>query len=99
MALLFSRAEPFVQFLVEGIMRNNSVNLFRIWVTGLGGDVVYKISYLELWWISYLELKESSPMYCHSSNNNLKPFKSPHFQIIPKKGKPLISNNTAIRLA
>ena len=40
MALLFSRAEPFVQFLVEGIMRNNSVNLFRIWVTGLGGDVV-----------------------------------------------------------
>ena len=29
-------------------MRNNSVNLLRIWTSGLG-DVVYKIFYLELW--------------------------------------------------
>ena len=26
--------------LVEGIMRNNSVKLFLIWVSGSGGDVV-----------------------------------------------------------
>ena len=26
--ILFSRAEPFVQFFFEGIMRNNSVKLF-----------------------------------------------------------------------
>ena len=30
-------------------MRNNSVNLFRIWATDSRGDVVLKISYLELW--------------------------------------------------
>ena len=56
---------PFVQrskticaILVEGIMRNNSVNLFLIWAipvklyeiwTSGSGDVVKKISYLELW--------------------------------------------------
>ena len=52
MALLFSGAEPFCAILVEGIMRNNSVQLFRIWASGSGGDVVYKICYLELWWPS-----------------------------------------------
>ena len=26
--------------LVEGIMRNNSLNLYRIWASGSGGDVV-----------------------------------------------------------
>ena len=31
-------------------MRNNSVKLFKIWVSGSGGDVVLKIFYLELWW-------------------------------------------------
>ena len=38
---------PFVQpsgkiwsILVESIMRNNSVNLFQIWASGSGGDVV-----------------------------------------------------------
>ena len=30
-------------------MRNNSMKLFRIWVSGSGADVVLKISYLELW--------------------------------------------------
>ena len=30
-------------------MKNNSVNLFRIWTSGSGGDVVFNISYLELW--------------------------------------------------
>ena len=39
MALLFSGAEPFVQFLVEGTMRNNSEKLFPIWTSGSGGDV------------------------------------------------------------
>ena len=34
--------------LVEGIMGNNSVNLFRIWASG-SGDFVKKISHLELW--------------------------------------------------
>ena len=29
-------------------MRNNSVKLFRTWASGSGGDVVKKISYLEL---------------------------------------------------
>ena len=46
--LIWSSEGPFVQqsrticaILVEGIfMRNNSVNLFRIWVSGSGGDVV-----------------------------------------------------------
>ena len=28
--------------LVEGIMRNNSVKLFLIWTSGLGGDVLSK---------------------------------------------------------
>ena len=39
----------FCAILVEGIMRNNSVKLFWIRDSGLGGDVVKKISYLELW--------------------------------------------------
>ena len=30
-------------------MRNKSVSLFRIWDSGSRGDVVLKISYLELW--------------------------------------------------
>ena len=45
--LIWSSGGPFVPWsgtfcaiLVEGIMRNNSVNLFRIWASGLGGDVV-----------------------------------------------------------
>ena len=40
MALLFSGAKSFVQFMVMGIMRNNTVNLFRIWVIVSGGGVV-----------------------------------------------------------
>ena len=35
-------------------MRNNSVKLLLIRVSGSGGDVVKKISYLELWWPSCL---------------------------------------------
>ena len=56
MYFIWSSAGPFVQqrgticgILVEGIMKNNSVNLFRTWVSGSGGDVVSNISYLELW--------------------------------------------------
>ena len=54
--LIWSCGSPFVKLsgticvlLVEGIMRNNSMNLFKIWASGSGGDVVLKISYLELW--------------------------------------------------
>ena len=36
------------EILEECIMRNNSVKLFWIWVSGSGADVVLKISYLEL---------------------------------------------------
>ena len=52
---IWSSGGTFVQWckticaiLVEGIMRNNSVNLFQIMASGSGGDVVYLISYLEL---------------------------------------------------
>ena len=45
--LIWSSGSPFVQrsrticaILVEGNMRNNSVNLFRIWASGSVGDVV-----------------------------------------------------------
>ena len=45
--LIWSSGGPFVQqsgticaMLVEGIMRNNSVKLFRIWASCSGGDVV-----------------------------------------------------------
>ena len=38
-ALLFSGAEPFVQFLKEGIMGNIHVKLYEIWSSGLGGDI------------------------------------------------------------
>ena len=45
--LIWSSACPFVQqsgtigaILVEGIMKNNPVNLFRILASGSGGDVV-----------------------------------------------------------
>ena len=31
---------------------NNSMKLYRILVSGSGGDVILKISYLELWWPS-----------------------------------------------
>ena len=44
--LIWSPGGPFVQrsgticaILVEGIRRNNSVKLFRIWASGSGGDV------------------------------------------------------------
>ena len=44
---IWSSAGTFVQqsialcaILVKGIMKNNSVNLFRIWDSGSGGDVV-----------------------------------------------------------
>ena len=54
--LIWSSGSPFVQgsiticaILAEGIQRNNSVKLFWIWVGDSGGDVFYKISYLELW--------------------------------------------------
>ena len=40
-ALLFSRAKSYVLFLVAGIMRNDSVKLFRIWTSGSGGNVIY----------------------------------------------------------
>ena len=30
-------------------MRNNLVILFRIWASGLGGNVILNISYLEPW--------------------------------------------------
>ena len=43
--LIWSLGSPFVQrnvticaILIEGIMRNNSVKLSLIWVSGLGGD-------------------------------------------------------------
>ena len=43
--------------LVECIMRNNSVKLFWIWVSGSKEDVVQKISNLELWQSSCLVQK------------------------------------------
>ena len=53
--LIWSSGIPFVQrrvticaILVGGIVSNNSVKLFWIWVSG-SGDVFLKISYLELW--------------------------------------------------
>ena len=53
---IWSSFSPFAQqngticaILVEGVMRNNSVKLFWIWASVSGGDVVLKISYLELW--------------------------------------------------
>ena len=53
--IIWSSGSPFVQrsrnicaILVEGIMRNNSKKLFWIWASG-SGDVVKKISHLELW--------------------------------------------------
>ena len=56
---IWNSGSPFVQQSVticaiffEGFKRNNSVKLFWIWVSGLGGDVVWNISYLELWWPS-----------------------------------------------
>ena len=52
---IWSSGNPFVQrsgticaILVEGIKIKSSVNLFRIWASGSGGDVVEMISYLEL---------------------------------------------------
>ena len=38
--------------LVEGTHMNNSMKLYRILVSGSGGDVILKISNLELWWPS-----------------------------------------------
>ena len=45
--LIWSSCSPFSQrsriicaISVEGIMRNNSVNIFRIWASDLGGDAV-----------------------------------------------------------
>ena len=34
------RSETICAILIEGIKRNNSVKLFRIWVSGSGEDVV-----------------------------------------------------------
>ena len=39
-ALLFGAAEPFVQFLKEGIIRNIHVKLYGNWTSGSKGDVV-----------------------------------------------------------
>ena len=57
--LIWSSGNPFVRrsgticaILEEGIIRNNSVNLFRIWASGSGGDIVKKISNQELRWPS-----------------------------------------------
>ena len=38
-AILFSRAEPFLTILIEGHSRNIPVKLFQIQLTGLGEDV------------------------------------------------------------
>ena len=48
-------------------MRNNSVNLFRIWASGSGEDVVLKSSYLELW-----------PPFCSVEQNHLCNFERGH---------------------
>ena len=48
--------------LVGGIMRNNSVKLFCIWANGSGGDVILKISYLELWQPSIYAILEEGIM-------------------------------------
>ena len=52
---IWSSAGPFVQqsrticaIMVEGIKKNNYVNLFLIWASG-SGDVIINGSYLELW--------------------------------------------------
>ena len=72
--LNWSSGSQFVQqngticaILVEGIMRNNSVNLFRIWASGSGEDVVLKSSYLELW-----------PPFCSVEQNHLCNFERGH---------------------
>ena len=41
MAILIGRMEPFMQILIEGIMGDIHVKLFKIWTSG-SGDVVYK---------------------------------------------------------
>ena len=38
--LFAQRRGIILAILVEGIIRNNSVNLFRIWASGSGGDLV-----------------------------------------------------------
>ena len=43
------RSGTIFAILVEGIMRNNSVNSFQIWASSSGGSGILKISYLELW--------------------------------------------------
>ena len=65
--LIWSSGRHFVQrnvinltSLVEGIQRDNSVKLFKIWVIDSGAEVVLKISYLELW----------SP-FCSAERNHL----------------------------
>ena len=45
----FKRSKTICAILVDDIMRNKYMNLFQIWASGSGGDVVLKISYLELW--------------------------------------------------
>ena len=40
-AILIGRMEPFMQILVEGIMGDIHVKLFKMWTSG-SGDVVYK---------------------------------------------------------
>ena len=55
--LIWSSVGPPVQWsgtiyaiLKEGIMGIIHVKLYEIWTSGSEGDVVLKISYLELWW-------------------------------------------------
>ena len=74
--LIWSSGGPFVQpsrtvcaILEKGIIRNNSVSLFRTLASGSGGQkiVVSKISYLELWQPS-----------CSVERNNLCNFERGH---------------------
>ena len=46
---LFVQGSGTICAIGRGIKRKNSVNLFRIGASGSGGDVVKKMSYLELW--------------------------------------------------
>ena len=68
--------------LKEGIRGNIHVKLYKIWISGSGGDVIYRHFYLELWQplrpmvqeemafkgISYLELWQ---LFCSAECNSL----------------------------
>ena len=43
------RSRTISAILVESMMRNAPVKLFKIWNSDSGGDIVLNISYLELW--------------------------------------------------